>query len=98
MTPAFLSTPKIATWALSALSALGLFIIGSYTKGISETLDKHDERITNAAVELYHVEQDIAIANAKMDMLLQAQGLRYNGPEFKDHAAFHNEQGPKVAQ
>lgn len=93
--PPFLTTSKIAIWALGSLLSVVLFVVLAYGKYTTDTLAKHDERITDAAVEVYHIEADLAVTNAKMDLLLQGMGLRYIGPTFLTHEQFHNPPGPK---
>lgn len=84
-----LSSEKVLGWVLSAFGASILFVVGGYITHVNTALGANEKKIADATVELLHTEEEIAILDTKLNMIMRAEHIEYNGPQFKSYKERH---------
>lgn len=83
--PVTITTSQLVKWLVGGMATVLFAAGGMYASWIGSTFTAQDRKITDATVELLHTEQDLAVVNAKVDLLLRGLGLEYQGPAFVTH-------------
>lgn len=65
------STRRVLGWMATALAGLALFVVTTYAHYVNNRLDKNE-------VQGSYNAQQIAVANTKLDLLLESFGIRYH--------------------
>ena len=80
MTPP--SSFSLTNWALTGLLSLALATGGWYAKWINDSFTTTRSDIQSIMLKRLDDQHNLDILNAKVDLILEYNGLKYNGPKF----------------
>ena len=72
-------------WFLAGIGSLLLSAGGLYANWINTNFQTAVKTAQTLTLHNVDVDFDMEVLNAKLDLLLQANKLRYEGPSFKSH-------------
>ncbi len=76
---------KAAGWIITALLGMVVGGVTAWASYVHAELARSEALINSAEAHQQHIEQELAVVDAKLELLLGYLGLAYSGPALQKH-------------